>query len=195
MADYATLSQVKARLSRTDDRDDATITALITAASRMVEELTNRRFDQTTETRYFTPTGTWWTEIDDLVSATQVATDIDGNRTYTEVWVAADYEFEPVNAPGRSFPYTQIAIAPQGTRSFPVLRRGVRIAGTWGWPAVPQPVTEATILIAIRLFKRTDAPFGVVGSNELGGSVTIPSRDPDVQAMLMPYRRMTVGVI
>lgn len=195
MADYATVADVKARLSRTDPRDDATIAALITASSRTVEDLTNRRFDRTTEVRYFTPTGTWWSEIDDLVSATQVATDIDGNRTYTEVWAAADYEFEPVNAASRAYPFTQIAIAPQGTRSFPVLRRGLKITGTWGWPSVPQAVTEATILMTIRLFKRTDAPFGIVGSTELGGSVTIPARDPDIQALLMPYRRMTVGVI
>ncbi len=195
MADYATLAQVKARLSRTDDRDDATITALITAASRMVEEMTNRRYDQTTETRYFTPSGTYWTWIDDLVSVTSVATDIDGNRTYTEVWTANDYELEPVNAAGRSWPYTTLAITPQGTRSFPVLRRGVRIAGVWGWPAVPQPVTEATILMIIRLFKRTDAPFGIVGSTDLGNVATLPRVDPDVVAMLAPYRRMILEPI
>jgi hypothetical protein len=195
VADYATTAQVKARLSRTDDRDDTTIAALITASSRLVEEMTNRRFDQTVETRYFTPTGTWYADIDDLVSLTQVATDIDGNRTYTEVWTANDYELEPVNSASRSFPFTQLAITPQGTRSFPVLRRGVRIAGTWGWPAVPQPVTEATILMTIRLFKRTDAPFGVVGSTDLGNLQTLPARDPDIAAMLAPYRRFAVGVI
>ncbi len=195
MADYATLAQVKARLSRTDDRDDATITSLITASSRTVEEMTNRRFDQVTETRYFTPTGTWWSEIDDLVSVTSVATDIDGNRTYTEVWTVADYELEPVNAAGRSWPYTSLNITPQGTRSFPVLRRGVRIAGVWGWPAVPQPVVEATILMTIRLLKRIDSPYGIVGSADLGNLATIPRVDPDISALLSPYRRMVVGVI
>lgn len=196
MADYATLAQVKARLSRNDDRDDATITALITSSSRSVEHLTNRRFDQTTETRYFTPTGSWYTEIDDLVSVTSIATDIDGDRTYSETWSATDYELEPSNAAGvAAMPYTTLQIAPKGTRSFPVLRRGLRIVGVWGWPAVPQPVTEATILMTIRLFKRTDAPFGIVGSTDLGNLQTLPSRDPDITAMLAPYRRMTVGVI
>lgn len=196
MADYATLAQVKARLSRNDDRDDATITALITASSRMVEQLTNRRFDQTTETRYFTPTGSWYTDIDDLVSVTSVATDIQGDRTYSETWSATDYELEPSNAAGVvAMPYTTLNIAPKGTRSFPILRRGLRIVGVWGWPAVPQPVTEATILMTIRLFKRADAPFGIVGSTDLGNLQTLPARDPDITAMLAPYRRMNVGVI
>lgn len=195
MADYTTLAQVKARLSRTDDRDDATITALITAASRAVEEMTNRRFDQTTETRYFTPTGSWYTEVDDIVSVTSIATDIDGNRTYTETWSATDYELENANASGRSWPYTEIVIAPNGTKSFPVLRRGLRVAGVWGWPAVPQPVTEATILMTIRLFKRIDAPYGIVGSNDLGNIATIPRVDPDIAALLAPYRRMRLTVV
>lgn len=195
MSDYATLAQVKARLSRNDDRDDTTLAALITSASRSVEQLTNRRFDQTTETRYFTPTGSWYTEIDDLVSVTSIATDVQGDRTYSETWAATDYELEPANAASASFPYTTLQIAPKGTKSFPVLRRGLRIAGVWGWPAVPQPVAEATILMTIRLFKRTDAPFGIVGSTDLGNLQTLPSRDPDITAMLAPYRRMTVGVI
>lgn len=195
MSDYATLAQVKARLSRTDDRDDTTLAAIITAASRAVEEMTNRRFDQTTETRYFTPTGIWYTEVDDLVSVTSVATDIDGNRTYTETWTATDYELENANAAGRSWPYTELVIAPNGTKSFSVLRRGLRIAGVWGWPAVPQPVTEATILQTIRLFKRIDAPYGIVGSTDLGNIATIPRVDPDIAALLAPYRRMRLTVV
>lgn len=195
MADYTSTAQVRARLSRTDNRDDATIQTLVTIASKSVEYLTNRRFDQVTGTRYFTPTESWYTDIDDLVSVTTITTDIQGDRTYSETWSATDYELEPANAPSASFPYTQIAIAPKGTKAFPVLRRGLRIVGVWGWPAVPQPVNEATILMTIRLLKRIDAPFGIVGSTELGNMQMLPARDPDIAAMLAPYRRFTVGVI
>lgn len=195
MADYTTLATVKARLGRTDDRDDVTIAAIVTAASRHVEQLTNRRFDQATATRYFTPTGSWFTEVDDLVSITTLRTDLQGDRTYSETWLTTDYELEPFNAAQLGLPYTRIEIAPKGTKSFPVLRRGIEIAGVWGFPAVPAAVSEATTLLAIRLLKRVDAPYGVVGSADLGEIATLPRIDPDVQALLAPFRRMTLGVI
>jgi hypothetical protein len=194
VADYTTLEVVKARLGRTDARDDTTIAAIVTAASRHVDQLCNRRFDQTTATRYFTPTGSWFTEIDDLVSVTTLKTDLQGDRTYGETWQTTDYELEPINAAGLGRPYTRIEIAPKGTKSFPVLRRGVEIAGVWGFPAVPAAVTEATTLLAIRLLKRIDAPFGIVGSTDLGGFIQL-GKDPDIGALLSPYRRMTLGVI
>jgi hypothetical protein len=56
-------------------------------------------------------------------------------------------------------------------------------------------VTEATILMVIRLFKRTDAPFGIVGSTDLGNVATLPRVDPDIAAMLAPYRRMILEPI
>lgn len=195
MANYTTVDAVKLRLDRTDDRADATLSAIISTASRAIEMMTNRRFDRVVETRYFGPSGSWYAEVDDFVSVTSIATDIDGDRTYTEVWSATDYEIEPVNAPSTGFPYTQIVIRPKGTKSFPVLRRSIRIAADWGWPSVPPAIEEATILQTLRLFKRIDAPYGIVGSTDLGNLATIPRVDPDISMLIAPYRRMVVGVI
>ena len=56
----------------------------------------------------------------------------------------------------------------------------------------PLESREACLLIAARLFRRGEAPFGVVGSAEFG-SARIMTRDPDVRGLLNPYRRITVG--
>ena len=67
------------------------------------------------------------------------------------------------------------------------------MVGKFGWCAVPDVIAEACLIQAQRLFKRRDAIFGVVGSAEMGQLVTIAKLDPDVQMLLMAYRKLTVG--
>jgi hypothetical protein len=50
-------------------------------------------------------------------------------------------------------------------------------------------VSEACKIQSIRLFKRKDAPFGVVAGGEMQQSMTIPDLDPDVKMLLSPYVR------
>ena len=59
----------------------------------------------------------------------------------------------------------------------------------WGWAAVPLPVVEACLVLASRYYKRKDTPFGVMGTTETG-FVDLPKVDPDVAALLAPYRRL-----
>jgi len=194
---YTTLNDLKARLNRGDitvTNDDARLEAIIAAASREIDGMTNRVFYQLpNETRYFTADCGDWLAIDDLVSVTSIATD-DGSRTYGTTWQVTDYDLEPYNAASKQFPYTNLHIAPNGHNAFPRTRRGVRITGTWGWPAIPSAVTEACLLIAQRLATRSKAPFGVAGAQD-GTAVYLPRTDPDARALLEPYRRFAVGVI
>lgn len=57
----------------------------------------------------------------------------------------------------------------------------------------PEPVVEATVILATRLFRRKDAPFGVIGSPEFGLS-DIAAHDPDVQRLMRPYERWIMAV-
>jgi len=65
----------------------------------------------------------------------------------------------------------------------------VRVEGTFGWPAVPDAVREATILQASRLFTRLDSPLGVAGFGDMGAMRVSFKGDPDVLMLLAPYRR------
>lgn len=194
MADYTTAAIVKARLDIINNVDDTALGTVITAASRNVDSMCNRFFSTgSTEVRYFTADCSTVIDIDDLVSVTSLTTDLDGDRVYETTWATTDYDLEPYNAVKYAFPYTKISMAPNGRYGFPTLRKSIAIDAVWGWAAIPAPISEATILMTIRWFKRKDSPYGIAGSNELGQIQMMPSSDPDIKAMLAPYRRMTIG--
>lgn len=56
------------------------------------------------------------------------------------------------------------------------------------------PVIERAVLIqSSRIFRRKDAPFGTVGSPEFGVLRLLARLDPDVQQLLWPFKRWSVG--
>ena len=56
----------------------------------------------------------------------------------------------------------------------------------------PGPVVEACGIQAARVFKRKDAPFGVVGTVD-SGFYSVRTLDPDVTQLLSPYRHLVVA--
>ena len=182
---YCTLAELQARMDIDDTVDDAILEAVITGVSRLIDNYCGRKFYAATETRYYTPRHADWCVIDDLLTATTVATDSSGNRTYATTWAATDYDLCPPNAATDGLPYTAIETAPQGRYSFSTISRGLKIAGSFGYSATtPAGVREACLLQAARVFKRKDAPFGIMGSTELGQIQTIARIDPEVAMML-----------
>lgn len=188
---YCTLDQLKASLSIQlgDEADDALLERAIEAASRSIDELCGRRFYSDTETRYYDPDAWDMIEVDDLVSVTTVKTDEDQDRVYETTWAPTDFELDPADGP----PYTRIYATPTGSYAFPVLqRRAVQVAGTFGWTTPPMPVVQACLLMAARVWKRKDTPLGIqVGKPEFG-NLSIPGKDPDVERLLMPYRKFAL---
>jgi hypothetical protein len=57
----------------------------------------------------------------------------------------------------------------------------------------PDQVREAAVIQAGRLHRRADSPFGVVGSDQYGTTLLRATVDPDVRAMLGPFRRFVVA--
>ncbi len=198
--DYCTLDELKARLwptgSTPDDWDDTPLANIITAVSREIDNYCGRRFYTTAsdETRYYsTEDPEYLFPDDDIISVTTFKTDNDGDGTYEETWATTDYRLEPVNAALGSRPYTWVTLKPQGVRSFPGIPNAVQIVGKFGYAAAaPAPIKEACLLNCIRLFRRKDAPFGVLGPNELGQVQVIPGLDPDARRILDSYRRVTL---
>lgn len=194
---YCTLAELRYRLDETvvDAAKDAVLERIIEAASRAIDAQCGRHFFTVTETRYFSPEWSSLLPVDDLVSVTSLATDDAGNRTYTTSWISTDYDLTPENAALRSEPYTAIRVAPNGTQSFPRLARGVRITGSWGWPAVPDVVTEACLLLAHRYVQRQNSPLGIVHVIPEAPATSVRATDPDVANWLSPYRRLSAMAV
>jgi len=191
---YATLADLKAWLDLAEDEHDAVLGACLIAASRAVDRLTNRFFFQMTDTNLYSADSPFWLAIDDLVAVTALATDLDGDRVYETTWAPADYDLSPANADSLGWPFTVLETIPfRMQRWFPSWRRGVQVTGVWGWPAVPDPVRQATLIYAHKLFKRADSPLGVQAITPDAPGVVIRKRDPDADALLAPYVRALVA--
>jgi hypothetical protein len=188
---YCTLAELKARLAITDSVDDGVLKAVVEAASRAIDNWTDRVFYATTATRYFTAEDGDLLFVDDLLTVTTLKTisqNSAGARTYGDTWATVDYDLEPFN----STPKTRIRINPGGRYAFPTEAKGVEIVGSWGYASTaPDAINEACLLQAARLFKRKDSPFGVAGTPETG-TMALPRLDPDVRMLLEPYRRLEV---
>lgn len=196
-SDYTTIAALKQTLSLTGESfADADLNLAITAASRAVDNATDRRFwldDDANQIRYYTPTDAGRVAIDDLVTLTELATDTQGDQTFEQAWTTnVDVFLEPLNAAADGQPYTRLCLNPvRSSLYFPVqYGRSVRVTGKFGWPAVPDSVVQATQMIAARLLKRVrESPLGVAGFGMEGYAVRITQEDPDVVMLLGPLRR------
>ena len=189
---YTSLSDLKTYLGIAGTTDDARLELAVEAASRAIDAECSRQFFATSATRYFKTDDPLRCDLsDDIHSVTSIAYDSTGRRDYIAL-AGTDYELDPEAAP-----YRTIYIAPGSTTAFPLERRGVRVIGAWGYCATgsqPQAITRACMILATRYFKRKDAPFGVVGTPELG-FLRVTARDPEVRALLNPYRRHELGAV
>jgi hypothetical protein len=191
---YATLNELKAALSITDAVDDTQLTTALTAASRWVDGYCGRTFGTAagTASRDYIPTGTYEPlYIDDATSIVEVKVDDDLDGTFATTLTAADYEAQPVNATasGLAYPYSRLLPIQNGYWTVWGKQATVRVSATYGWAAVPAEVNFATVLQASRLFKRLDAPLGVMGFGDMGVVRVSRYVDPDVEQMLAPFRR------
>lgn len=188
---YATLDELKRRLDVTKADQDATLEQNIEAASRQIDGWTARTFYVETATRTVSVEETGELLLDrDLITLTGIATDEDGDRVYETVWDVSQVEFDG------DPPYQALHLVPFASRYFPLGRNRVQVTGDWGYGStVPDAIREACLILAARLYKRKDAPFGVAGSADHGQLLTLPGMDPDVKQLISQYRKFgLVGV-
>lgn len=189
---YAEVADLKTRLEISVTTYDDQIEEVLGTASREIEGWCGRQFNDAgaTSARIYEPATCSRVEVDDFSTTTglEVATGIDG--TFGTSWSASEWVLYPVNGivGGLSgWPYRELVSV--GGRSFPVGygRPTVQVTARWGWAQVPQPVKQATLIIAAELLKLKDAPFGVAGFGEFGA---VRIRDnPRARSLLSPYRR------
>jgi hypothetical protein len=69
----------------------------------------------------------------------------------------------------------------------------VQVTGVFGFSSVPIAIKQATILAALRAYKRYESPTGVLGFSDMG-VVRVGARlDPDVQRLVDPYRKLRMA--
>ena len=191
---YATLAQFKAAVGITDTTDDTALQAVLDATDTLIDLYCDRKtgFGTASETRYYTAESYEYVLTDDLVSITTLQTDDDANGTYETTWTSGtDYVLAPRNAALDGFPYTEIDTSVTWPRNFPKdVYLGVKVVGVFGFPAVPAAVTQAEIIQAGAVWNSRTAPFGVIGSADLGGILRMSrALHPEAALILEPYRK------
>ena len=196
MGSYVALSELKSALGITSSTDDAFLNLAIGAAETAINDLCGRKFtaDGSASARIYRAQP-YICVSDDISTLTGlvVKTDTNADGTFDQTWASSDYQVEPLNnlVKGRSVNNLRAV----GDYLFPVYGDGlasVEVTANWGWPAVPDPIEQATLMMASRLYGRKASPMGVIGVGDFG-PVRISRSDPDVAHMLMDYRRAGIA--
>jgi hypothetical protein len=196
---YATVAQLKEAVGipSSDTSLDTPLQAVLNSADLMINQYCGVEATGFTVSssvvRYYTAPRFDYCLIDNAVTVTQVAIDIDGDGTYSQVWAGTDWVLAPRNAAADGKPYYEIDVTPNGTKNFGTNYNGVKVTGTWGWPGgAPAGVIQAAILIASQLWASRTAPFGAIGGGgDMGGTTLRLTRSihPSAAALLEGYRR------
>ena len=201
---YATLTEIKAYMSISDNTDNDLLENLVESASRSIDRIANRRFylDATASARLYRAYSDIFVYVDDIGSTTDlvVKTDSNGNGSYAKtLTLNQDYILDPLTAPSLSRPYTQLTMV-SNTETWPIfpgltqngLRPGVQVTAKWGWPSVPDDINMACLILTADLYKRKDAPGGILGLGDLG-VVRMSPIGRDVTAMVRAYKKEVVA--
>lgn len=185
--DYVTLADLKAIRRITDGADDTSLQQAVDAANRAIDRRCSRAFglDETPTQRVYRTQGRVVSDpdgerllVDDIGSLDGLTVEVGSGGAWTPV---TDYEPLPDNALARGEPVTAL-LRPYGTWGC----ERVRVTARHGWPAVPDEIRQAALLLASRLYSRKDSPQGVAGAPEWG-AVRVSRMDPDVEALLGPF--------
>jgi len=189
---YITLNLLKSALSINDEIDDDFLELAINAASRQIDQVCERQFFSTTETRLFAPRDSFICEIDDLTSLTTLETSSSADGVFDVQWESKDLQLEPLNslAGGIPTPFTQIRAVDEYLFPTDNQEATVKVTGTFGFTPVPDQVQQAAVILAARLAERRFSPLGVAGFGDLGAVRVSRFLDGDVDNLLMPFKKI-----
>ena len=193
---YVTLNEAKTYLGipLADTVDDTMLEQIIESASRSIDRIAGRYFyqDASATAQYYRAVSPVSLLVADISTTTGllVAIDTSGTGTYsTSMTYNTDFIVEPLNAAATGRPYTLLTAV--GPTYFPYpfnYRPGVRVTARWGWPAIPDDIVEATLILVADLYKRKDSVGGVLGLSEMG-AIRMSPLGRDISAMVRAYRR------
>ena len=191
---YATLAEFKSSIGVTDSVDDTPLQSCLDAADQLINNYVDTKVGfgvTSSQTRYYTAERYDFVLTDPIVTVTSLATDVNGDGAYSQVWSSNDYVLAPRNAALDARPYTEIDTSPfsNADYNFPIGYLEVKVVGTFGWPSVPAAVKQAALIQAGAIWSSRTAPFGVIGSQDLGGVLRMSAAlHPEARILLEPYR-------
>lgn len=199
---YATVEELREHFDDTIDAlSDALLVRALKATSRGINDFCGRRFwqDPVVVTRTYRPEDGELAWVDDISTTTglSIATDTNGDGTFSTTWSASDYQLQPRNANADGPAYAWWRIAAIDRYRFPTagLRDTLQVTARFGWSAIPDEVNLACILRAAALFKRKETIDGVRGVSEFGVVRISTKRDPDVADLLHNFIKIGVGTV
>lgn len=195
--DYCTSAELKSYTRIDDNVDDAQIALAVSAASRAVDQYTNRQFGLVAapEARYYTAfyhrvLCRWVVDIDDLMTVTGLEVNADRQDDGTYEDAIDEYALRPVNAAPTGMPWTRIVVHPTSTNLPSGRDAAVEVTARFGWTDVPVPVKQATLIQANRILERRNSPYGIAGSPDTGSELRLLAKvDADVAVILGPHVR------
>lgn len=200
---YVSLSELRAWLGVHDTADDTQLSLALDVATRKVDDHCGRTFATASVAAARTMRA-----IDSVVlrldpgwdiqstSGLVVKTDDNDDGTFETTWTSGtDFELDSgIGYDGAAgWPYSRLVAV--GDRLWPMYtrRRAVQITALWGWAAVPDPVKQATLILAAEAWKMKDAPFGVAAFGDFG---PMRVRDhPAVAQLLARYRHPVTSAV
>ena len=191
-------------MSISDSTDNDLLENLVESASRSIDRIANRRFylDATASARLYRAYSNIFVYVDDIGTTSNlvVAVDENGNGTYSKtLTLNTDYILDPLTSQSLNRPFTQLTMV-SNTESWPIfpgltsngLRPGVQVTARWGWPSVPDDLNMACLILTADLYKRKDAPGGILGLGDLG-VVRMSPIGRDVTAMVRAYKKEVIA--
>jgi len=191
-------------MSISDSTDNDLLENLVESASRSIDRIANRRFylDATASARLYRAYSNIFVFVDDIGTTSNlvVKTDEDGNGTYSKtLTLNTDYILDPLTSQSLNRPFTQLTMV-SNTETWPIfpgltsngLRPGVQVTARWGWPSVPDDLNMACLILTADLYKRKDAPGGILGLGDLG-VVRMSPIGRDVTAMVRAYKKEVIA--
>lgn len=189
--EYAELEELKVGMRRmTSTADDEWLQNALTRASRAIDRRTGRRFYKdgaATARVYRTPGNTLWEVwgetllVDDISTGSGLVVEGGDGTTWTTL---SGITTGPDNAIVQGRAIETLTYDNSCLSVYPK----VRVTADWGWPAVPDDIVSATLLLANRRFMRRDSPEGVSGWSQ-EGPVRVSRFDPDIEDLVEDYVR------
>ena len=196
MSDYITSNNFKTlnTIPTSDTQDDVAISSAISSASRAIDAYCGRRFylDGGVSSHDYKAINKDWIYVDDFSTQTGLVVKFDtgDNGTFDKTISSSDYEVLPFNQIIGGIESCAYYIIHMVDDDLPTTggRPRVQVTAKWGWASVPDPITQATYLLASEYFFAKNAPFGIAGISEAGYSITTRT-SPMVRRLIEPFKK------
>tara|TARA_R100001460_G_scaffold24786_1_gene49766 strand:+ start:7509 stop:8141 length:633 start_codon:yes stop_codon:yes gene_type:complete len=199
---YVALSELKSYIGLSGSGQDTNLENAIEGASRLIDKVCGRKFwiDGSVISKLYTPIHDVYVIVDDIATATGlvVKTDDNDDGTHeTTLTINTDFILLPSNPEyiGTSdstdyyAPQNEIRIlTSRSNKRFDTkIMQNIKVEAKFGFAIVPDAIKQATLIQALRFFKRKDTPFNVFGNEQTGQQELFNKIDPDAMQLIKGF--------